>query len=289
MSKAAEPQLRSLELIPWLEQLVSEIRALVGTRVNVELDVPAWDPLFVRCDPGQMQQVLTNLAVNARDAMGGNGTLRILAERAGSAIRMVVSDSGCGIAAETLPYIFEPLFTTKHSGTGLGLAVAQQIVVRNGGTIGVESAVGEGTRFTIELARTEAPERETASAEDGTLCQLGIERILIVEDDPSVASGLAAILEGEGIGVRIIERGSEAVRAAALFEPDVILIDVSLPDMSGAEVYEEIVARWPGIAVIFSTGHADESRLPQPHSERVGFLRKPYSSETLLNKLREVV
>jgi PAS domain S-box-containing protein len=156
ISRAAEPQTRSIELIPWLEQLVSEIRVMVGVRVNVELDVPAWEKLYVRCDPSQMQQVLTNLALNARDAMGGNGTLRIAAERAGTMVRMMVIDSGCGIAAETLPYIFEPLFTTKHSGTGLGLAVAQQIVVRNAGTITVESTVGVGTRFHIELTAVSA-------------------------------------------------------------------------------------------------------------------------------------
>src|SRR5207244_10470469 len=148
---------------------------------------------YVQCDPAEMQQVLMNLAVNARDAMGGTGTLRILAERAGPLIRMVVADSGCGIAEETLPYIFEPLFTTKHSGTGLGLAVAQQIVVRNGGTISVESAVGEGTRFTIELPEAEPPEYEAEDREESELSQLGIGRVLVVEDDPSVASGLAAI------------------------------------------------------------------------------------------------
>lgn len=289
VTKAAEPQIRSVELIPWIEQLTSEIRGLAGPRVNVELDVPAWDPLFVRCDPAQMQQVLTNLAVNARDAMDGNGTLRIQAERAGDMVRIAVSDSGCGIPPDTLPYIFEPLFTTKRSGTGLGLSVAQQIVVRNGGTISVESDVGQGTRFTIELPKAEVPSGETPRiGEDGPQA-LSIERVLVVEDDPSVASGLAAILESEGIGVRIIERGGEAVRAFALFNPDVVVIDVSLPDMNGAEVYEEIVRRHPGIPAIFSTGHAEESRLPQAHSERVGFLRKPYSAETLLNKLREVV
>ena len=289
ISKAAEPQLQSVELIPWLESLATEIRALVGTRVRVELDAPAWDPLFVRCDPAQMQQVLTNLAVNARDAMDGNGTLRIAAERPhGNQVRVIVGDTGCGIPAETLPYIFEPLFTTKRSGTGLGLAVAQQIVVRNGGTIGVESAVGEGTRFTIDLPAAPPPVRETAKAAESELQQVGIERVLIVEDDPSVGPGLAAILEGEGVAVRLVDRGYDAVNAAAAFHPDVVLIDVSLPDISGAEVYERIVARWPSMAVIFSTGHAEEARLPQPRSEHVGFLRKPYSGETLLAKLREV-
>ena len=166
--------------------------------------------------------------------------------------------------------------------------MAQQIVVRNGGTIGVESAVGEGTRFTIELPAAAAPVRETAKAPESDLQRIGIERVLIVEDDPSVGPGLAAILEGEGVAVRLVDRGYEAMKAAAAFDPDVALIDVSLPDMSGAEVYEQIVARWPEMGVIFSTGHADEARLPRLHSERVGFLRKPYSSETLLSKLHEV-
>jgi CheY-like chemotaxis protein len=290
MSKAAEPQLQSVELIPWLDQLATEIGGLVGARVRVELDVPAWDPLYVRCDPAQMQQVMTNLAVNARDAMGGSGTLRIAAERgAAGSVRMIVGDTGCGIAPATLPYIFEPLFTTKHSGTGLGLAVAQQIVLRNGGTISVESALGEGTRFTIELPAAAPPERETSNAPESDLQQVGIERVLIIEDDPSVGSGLAAILESEGVAVRLADRGYEGIRAMAAFDPDVVLIDVSLPDMSGAEVYEQIVARWPSVGVIFSTGHAEAARLPQPHSERVGFLRKPYSGDVLLAKLREVV
>jgi PAS domain S-box-containing protein len=289
IARPAEPQVRSVELTPWLEQIVAEIRALVGARVNVDLDVPPWDPLFVQFDPAQMQQVLTNLAVNARDAMGGNGTLRVIAERSGSQVRMIVADTGCGIDGKTLPYIFEPLFTTKHSGTGLGLAVAQQIVVRNGGIIAVESAVGEGTRFTIEFPEAQAPEHDSAGDDQSDPEQLGVHRVLIVEDDPEVASGLAAILEGAGLAVRAVERGSEAVRAAAAFEPDVVLIDISLPDMSGAEVYELIVARWPRMSVIFSTGHADEANMPQMRSAHVGFLRKPYSGDTLLSKLREVV
>src|SRR5207244_2663744 len=178
MSNASEPQMKAVELLPWLEQLVQEIHVLVGARVQVELDIPRYDPIHLRCDPAQMQQVLTNLAVNARDAMGGSGALRIVAERAGGLVRIAVADTGCGIPAKTLPYIFEPLFTTKHSGTGLGLAVAQQIVLRNGGTIGVESTVGEGTRFVIELPAT-PPERQ-AQEERPADQQLGIRCVVIV-------------------------------------------------------------------------------------------------------------
>src|SRR5207302_10526183 len=126
------------------------------------------------------------LAVNARDAMAGGGELRIGAAQTGPSVRLMVADTGCGIPPNTLPFIFEPLFTTKHSGTGLGLAVAQQIVVRNGGNITVESAVGQGTRFTIELPAAPASEREAEKATESELQHIGVKRVLIVEDDPSV-------------------------------------------------------------------------------------------------------
>jgi len=202
---------------------------------------------------------------------------------------MVVADSGCGIPPNTLPYIFEPLFTTKHSGTGLGLAVAQQIVLRNGGVISVESTVGEGTRFHIDLPAAALPVREASPSDPEAGQQLSVRCVVIVEDEPSVASGLEAILEAEGVEVHVVGRGGEAAAAVAKFGPDAILLDMSLPDMSGAAVYEQIVARWPDVPVIFSTGHADEARLPQWSSKHVGFLRKPYSSDVLLTKLREVV
>jgi two-component system cell cycle sensor histidine kinase/response regulator CckA len=237
----------------------------------------------------QMQQVMTNLAVNARDAMGRGGTLRITVECDGTSVRIIVADTGCGIAPGTLPYIFEPLFTTKHSGTGLGLAVAQQMVVRNGGAIAVESTLGQGTRFFIDLPVTTPPEHDHGAAESPAVQMLGIRRVLIVEDEPSVALGLEAILEAEGVEVRIVGRGAEATAAVARFDPDAVLLDMSLPDMTGAAVYREIAAEHPDIGVIFSTGHADESGVPRTASRHVGFLRKPYSTEMLLSKLREVV
>ncbi len=117
----------------------------------------------------------------------------------------------------------------------------------------------------------------------------GVERVVIVEDDVAVASGLTAILESEGVEVRVVGRGREAMHAVERFDPDVVIIDISLPDIDGTAVYETLAARWPAIRVIFSTGHADETNLPQVKSERVGFLRKPYGIETLFAKLREVV
>jgi two-component system cell cycle sensor histidine kinase/response regulator CckA len=188
-----------------------------------------------------------------------------------------------------VPFIFEPLFTTKHSGTGLGLAVAQQLVLRNGGTIGVESTAGVGTRFQIDVPESMPVVSTLPGEEHLSPPEFGVRRVLIVEDDAAVAAGLSSALEIEDVQVRVVNYGREAIGVVASFNPDVVLIDVSLPDISGAEVYQQIAAKWPNMGVIFSTGHADESRLPQPATRNVGFLRKPYSTETLLIKLREVV
>lgn len=201
----------------------------------------------------------------------------------------MVADTGCGIPPQTLPFIFEPWFTTRRSGTGLGLAVAQQLVVRNGGTIGVESSVGASTRFEIDLP--EALPVVPAPLDDERLSpqKFGVRRVVIVADDAVVASGLTSILESEDVEVHVVSLGSEAVSAVEAFDPDVVLIDISLPDMSGTVVHEQIAAKWPRMGVIFSTGHADESQLPQPGLKNVGFLRKPYSTDVLLTMLREVV
>jgi PAS domain S-box-containing protein len=288
MTRTPEPRLQSIDVTQWLGQLATEIRATAGA-IEVVVSSPPPGTLFARFDPNQMQQVITNLANNARDAMAGSGELTLSAARADNAVRIVVADTGCGIPPETVPFIFEPLFTTKHSGTGLGLAVAQQLVLRNGGTIGVESTVGVGTRFQIDLPES-MPVVSTLPGQYRLSPQeFGVRRVLIVEDDAAVAAGLSSALEIEDVQVRVVNMGMEAVDVVATFNPDVVLIDVSLPDISGAEVYEQIAAKWPNMAVIFSTGHADESRLPQPASRNVGFLRKPYSTETLLIKLREVV
>jgi len=288
MTKSPEPNLQSVDVTPWLEQLAVEIRALVGKGVAVDLQLPPSGTLFVRCDPSQMQQVMTNLALNARDAMPGGGTLSLSAKRSEAGVRLVIGDTGCGITAETLPFIFEPLFTTKHSGTGLGLAVAQQLVIRNGGTISVESSVG-GTWFHIDLAEAPATTARASDEVSVPRAYAGVRRVVIVEDDPIVASGLTSVLESEDVMVRVVSRGGEAMNAVAAFDPDAVVIDISLPDVSGTVVYEQIVARWPKMGIIFSTGHAEESGLPHASSRHVGFLRKPYSTDTLLTKLREVV
>lgn len=289
MTKTAEPSLQVIDVSQWMKELGVEIRAVVAATIAVTVDVPPDGGLFASIDPAQMQQVVTNLALNARDAIGAAGTITLSAGGDRGTVWLGVGDDGSGIAAEALPFIFEPLFTTKQSGTGLGLAVAHQMVVRNGGAITVESAIGAGTWFHIELPAAEPP-LPIAPSEVLPVSRRGsVRRVVVVEDDLVVAAGLRSILESEDVEVRVVNLGREAMHAVDSFKPDAVVIDVSLPDVSGTIVYEQIAAKWPAMGVVFSTGHAEEVALVPQSSRHLGFLRKPYSSETLMTKLHDVV
>ncbi|MGZ7042783.1 MAG: ATP-binding protein, partial [Thermoanaerobaculia bacterium] len=202
-------------------------------------------------------------------------------------VRLVVSDTGHGIPADVLPLIFEPLFTTKRTGTGLGLAVVQQLLNRNGGSIDVASEPGKGTTFTILVPATEQRSpgpvvKETASSPVG--------KLLLVEDDRAVSEGMVALLEMEGIKVCVVERGRGAVKAMEEFGAHAAVIDYGLPDMSGADVYDLLAQRWPNLPVVFATGHGDAADLARQLAHpSVRLLRKPYDIDLLLATLREIV
>lgn len=296
-TQPAEPAMQPVNIADWLRQLVPELRAMTGQRVEIALELPD-DDLMVQCDTPQMQQVFTNLVLNARDAMPAGGTVTISARAvrgeqqlpfgnvaAGMAV-LTVEDTGTGMPPEVAQNVFEPLFTTKRSGTGLGLAVAQQVVSRHGGTIHVESRPNVGTRFYIVLPTTAVL---MAPAQDAVRTPLHLTRVLLVEDEPAVAAGIVTLLELEGIDVAVVEHGTDAMTAAATFRPDAVILDLSLSDMPGTEVFERLISRWPDLPVIFSTGHGDEqtleSYLTAPH---VGFLRKPYEFDALASMLQKV-
>lgn len=150
-TRSVAPAVSTFDIGAWLQKLANEITNLVGNQISVELRLPP-EPLWARADPIQLQQVVLNLAINARDAMPSGGTLTLAAEPAANhSARVVVADTGVGIASDALPHIFEPLFTTKRTGTGLGLAVVQQIVTSNGGSVSVDSALGKGSCFRLEI------------------------------------------------------------------------------------------------------------------------------------------
>ncbi|HYO78019.1 MAG TPA: PAS domain S-box protein [Thermoanaerobaculia bacterium] len=299
-TQPAHPVRASIDVGPWLENVTLEARSLMTT-CKVQSSV---EPnLRIDGDANQLQQMFTNLILNARDAMPYGGTLTIAArhealdaklpfpvERPERFAHIVVSDTGVGMSAETQRHIFEPLFTTKQNGTGLGLPVTHQVVQRHGGDIFVESALGSGTTFHIFLPLAEDSMHPSESAETVTAPPNAAHRVLLVEDDITVAAGLVMLLELEGLEIEIADTGAEALRRVDEFQPDVVVLDVGLPDMDGTHVYAQLAERHPNLAVVFSTGHADRAKLDTylelPH---VGFLLKPYESSDLLEAIREVV
>ncbi len=282
----AAPALQEVDLAPWLRRIEPELSALMTARTRLHLQTPA-GPLYASCDPAQLQQVLANLAVNAHEAMRDGGTLTIALEAPpadASSVCLTVRDTGTGIAPDVLPHIFEPLYTTKVSGKGLGLAVAQQIITHHGGTLSVESSQGQGTVFSIHLPRIVRPAATKAAAPEPTL-----EHILLVEDDELVAEGLVQLLGLEGLRAELVTRGALAVEAVDRLAPHAVILDLGLPDMHGAQVYERLAERWPNLPVVFSSGNADTSSLA-PYLDRphVRFLHKPYDIEALMRLLREI-
>jgi PAS domain S-box-containing protein len=272
------PLVATIDVRRWLEDFLPEASALTSGRARVVVS----EDLFIRGDVSQLNQVLANLVINARDA-SPEGPIVIEARRETSVeecLDLIVCDRGPGIPESIRDRIFEPLFTTKRSGTGLGLAVVHQVVMAHGATIDVKSEIGSGTEFHLHFPLVAEARTEIAGA---------AMRVLLVEDDPSVALALSALLEIEGIDLRVTARGDEGIREVARERPDVVLLDTGLPDMSGLDVYDQIATRWPTLPVIFISAKIDDARvaklLVRPH---IGFLPKPFEGEQLLNALVRV-
>jgi PAS domain S-box-containing protein len=301
-TQPAEPVRGRVELQSWLHSVSVEARSLLTRLYDVRLDV---EPLSVDGDANQLHQIVMNLILNARDAMSGGGTIHIAVRReprdarfAFGVIRephryahILVRDEGCGMSEETLRHAFEPLFTTKKNGTGLGLAVTHQVVLRHGGEIFIESTPGEGTTFHVFLPLSEEPEPlaiSDAAAEPPP--ERAARSILLVEDDESVAAGLLALLEFEGFKVTLAKTGAQALTRVKTSSYDAVLLDVGLPDMDGQSVYAGIASTHPQMPVIFSTGHADRGQLEEllvrPH---VSFLLKPYEADSLMDAIASVL
>ncbi len=302
-ARPAEVETKPIQAQQWLGGLAREIAPLIGDRTLL-VQTPE-EPLHLSGDRLQLSQVMINLVRNACDAMPDGGTLTLTAVPVYSYqkfsfaafttpdrfVHLTVQDTGVGIPTDVLPHIFEPLFTTKKSnGTGLGLAIAHQIVGRHAGHIFVESTAGRGTTFHILIPATahdEISDTQPTASRDTDI--LGT-RVLLVEDDEGVGAGIAALLEDAGMKVTLVTTGGGALRALDREQPDAVVLDIGLPDMDGTDVYREISARYPGLPVIFSTGHADEARLSAwVESANVRFLRKPYDAEALLQFLAQLI
>lgn len=294
-TQPAKPSLTAISLAEWLPPFLDELRKVLGSEFELTGRI-ADDSLAVDADPAQLHQVLTNLVLNARDAIGERGGVievtvspaasRILALRdekehpAGEYVCISIRDSGPGIPAELLGEIFEPLFTTKGNGTGLGLAVVHQIVAEHGGQISATNSDAGGALFEMLLPRARAVGADVREVPAAST--IGFENVLLVEDDPTVAAGMTALLEIEGSKVIHVATGAAAIPAIEGAEIHLVILDVGLPDLDGTVVYERIAGRWPHLPVIFSTGHSGRARLERYlQAPNVGFLQKPYDFPSL--------
>ena len=306
-TRPVEPISQPLELEQWVRSVGGELEAVVRQSAAWKLVTPG-KPLWVEADADQLGQVLTNLIANSVDAVASTGKpglieLSVDVAPAGSSFpyghlpeagreyaHLTLRDTGRGMDADVVEHAFEPFFTTKRKGTGLGLAIAHKLLAAQGGLLFVESSLGEGTAFHAFLPTIEAPSEPAAPATPGDQGRRpGTYRLLLVEDDPTVAAGIVASLEFEGSTVELVGTGGGALEALERFTPDAVILDVGLPDIDGAEVCRRIAARWPTLPVLFSTGHGDASRLEDllAASHR-SFLMKPYTVEDLHAALEEI-
>ena len=276
---------------------VGELASVAGVLLrrlipeNIRLSIEASPrPLWVDGDVGQLQQVLMNLAVNAKDAMPGGGTLTVRAsERGGEAVVEVI-DTGHGMDKETLSRLFEPFFTTKDvgRGTGLGLSVVHGIVEQHGGRVEVESSPSEGSTFRVVLPALPAPEETAAKPGGGAELPGGRgERVLIVEDEAGAREGLAELLTMLGYEVTPVGSGEEAGTLPQRPVPDLLLTDLMLPGIDGASLAAGLRDRWPALKVVLMSGYTEDEAVRREVDEgSVLFLQKPFDMVALARVLR---
>jgi PAS domain S-box-containing protein len=289
---------------------IAEVRGMldrtIGEHITV-LTVPPPEPLLVHADPGQIQQVLLNLSLNARDAMPDGGTLVLEVGTAvvdgtqlhlqppvpaGTYARLVVSDTGEGMPPEVAERIFEPFFTTKArgQGTGLGLATVYGIVAEAGGSINVYSEAGVGTTFRIYLPLVSAPSATPAPETAAAVPDGAGRSVLVVEDEPALARVVARILTDAGYRVQVATGGPEALVLAAEQDCDLVLTDVIMPEMSGRRLAELLWERRPGLPVLYMSGYSN-GLLGTTHvlDSGVALLEKPFTAVELLTKVGAVL
>jgi signal transduction histidine kinase len=297
---------RNIDLNALVSESVNLLGKLIGERVQVSL-VLAPDLAPVWADPTQIEQVLANLCLNARDAMPRGGKLRIetlnvtIAEvgdplvklaRPGRYALLLLSDTGTGMDKTILEHIFEPFFTTKGEGqgTGLGLATVYGIVKQHNGCVDVASELNQGTTFRVYLPVGTGPAMARERISKGSV-KGGTETILIAEDNEGLAEAAREMLLSFGYTVLLARSGAEALQ---LFEEKhnsiaLVLLDVAMPGMTGPEVYSRMCAIKPDTPVVFATGYSAEETLGATKGKRPAVLQKPYGRNGLGQAIRTVL
>jgi len=301
-----EPKVLDLnEIVPKTMKLV---RRLIGENITLNMSM---DPALgrVKADPGQIEQVIMNLAVNARDAMPQGGQLAIETTNVqlndtslshqdalspGPYVMLAIRDTGCGMDADTQARMFEPFFTTKElgRGTGLGLSTVYGIVKQSGGRLAVSSKVGQGSIFRIYLPRVDDDAQVSELTPTRPAGLRGTETILLVEDEDIVRALGQDLLQRHGYTVLAARHAMEALQLAQKHQGPihVVLTDMMMPGLSGPELAERLAFIRPDTKVLYTSGYLDRART-QLHSKTLltAFLQKPYTPETLTHKIREVL
>jgi PAS domain S-box-containing protein len=299
------PEILNLNAV--IQRMDMLLRRAVGEQVRIHVEL-APSVHHVSADPGQIEQVVMNLAVNARDAMPAGGVITIESSNvdvdsadaktigiaAGPHVRIAISDTGVGMPESVRARLFEPFFTTKArgKGTGLGLATVYGIVKQSGGSIAVDSELGKGTTFNVYLPRATEAATEPTAALPVAESLGGSETILLAEDQPDVRSLMRATLTGHGYTVIAMPDAEGALRAASAWRGPIhlLLTDVVMPGMSGGDLARLMVEQRPPIRVLFTSGYADHSIVQQGVIERgLAFIQKPFSPDDLLRKVRSVL
>jgi PAS domain S-box-containing protein len=301
-------QPKVIDLNALVRDMDKMLRRLIGEHIDIATVLEA-DLDNVEADPGQIEQVLLNLAVNARDAMPDRGRLTIETANIelnaefvrthrtvepGSYVMIIVSDTGEGMSPEVQARIFEPFFTTKEQGkgTGLGLSTVYGIIQQSGGSICVQSEPGHGTTFKIYLPRAHELAAAAESGVEETNKPGGNETVLLVEDEDAVRHMAQEILQSNGYCVLDASNGNEAVRVSAEHKGtiDLMVTDVVMPQLGGRELAEKLFVTRPEMRVLYMSGYTDDAIVHHGVVDgRASFLEKPFTSDALARKIREVL
>jgi two-component system cell cycle sensor histidine kinase/response regulator CckA len=301
-------QPRVLDLNSVVAEMGRMLRRLIGEEIELRT-VLRPDLGRIKADPGQIEQVIMNLAINARDAMPHGGKLAIetqavtfteeladqpFAVSAGSYVKLLVTDSGIGMDKETVARIFEPFFTTKESGkgTGLGLSTVYGIIKQSGGYIVVQSEIGQGTTFAVYLPQVEAESEEYKLSTAIQDHLQGNETVLLVEDQATVRRTVRKILETYGYQVLEARNGGAALLLCERYEKpiDLLLTDVVMPEMSGRELADRLASQHAETKVLYMSGYTDDVIVHHGVlDEGMAFIQKPFAADVLARKVRDVL